>query len=375
MTIENPEKKKIVFVIPFLAEGGTELIVVNLINFLSERKYEKWLVLFESKLDYKEKITSSVKIISLRKKTRWDFFKLIWRLRGIIKTLEPEIVVSFLFYANIITVLAKILSFFRQFKVIICEHSYTPIYLPKSRFAVIKKFLLKFTYSKADLIIVVSDSIKKALVTIFHIPESKIKRIYNPFYLEEIERLAKKDIKLDIFYEKNKILISIGRLIYSKRFDRLLRVFTEIKKKMRNVYLIILGKGKLEKELQSLAEELNIDKFVYFVGFQKNPYVWLSKADVFVLTSDYEGLPNVIIEAMACGVPVVSTDCPSGPNEIITNGKNGILVPPGDEKALAEAIMKVLQDDNLRSKLIEEGRKRAQDFDIHKILPQYEKLF
>jgi len=368
-------KKKILFVIPSLSGGGAERVVVNLINFLDEEKYEKWLVLFESKLDYKEKITSSVKIISLKKKTRWDFLKLIWRLKSVIRNFKPNVVISFLFYANIITVLAKILSFSKRFKVIICEHNYAPIYLPKSRFAVIKKILLKFTYSRADLIIAVSDSIKKALVTVFHIPEFKIKRIYNPFYLEEIERLSREDIKLDVFHEKNKILISIGRLTYQKRFDRLLRVFAEIRKKMDNVYLIILGKGELKKELQSLAEELNIDKFVYFVGFQKNPYAWLSKADVFVLTSDYEGLPNVIIEAMACGVPVVSTDCLSGPNEIITNGKNGILVPPQDEKALAEAILKVLQDDNLKSKLIEEGRKRAQDFDIHKILPQYEKLF
>ncbi len=147
-----------------------------------------------------------------------------------------------------------------------------------------------------------------------------------------------------------------------------------MEKNKKNVYLIILGEGILRKELEILASKLNINKCVDFVGFKFNPYAWIAKADIFVLSSDFEGLPNVVIEAMACGTPVISTDCASGPNELITNGKNGILVPTVDENALAEAMGTLLRNENLRKKFSKRARKRAEDFRIEKIIPQYEEL-
>ncbi|MHA1410840.1 MAG: glycosyltransferase, partial [Candidatus Odinarchaeia archaeon] len=128
-------------------------------------------------------------------------------------------------------------------------------------------------------------------------------------------------------------------------------------------------------KLESLALELSINKLVDFVGFKSNPYSWIAKADLFVLASDTEGFPVVILEAMACGVPIISTDCLSGPNEIITNGKNGILVPVDNEKVLKDQMLNLLNDQNLRKMFSIEGKKRAENFRIEKILQEYEELF
>ena len=120
----------------------------------------------------------------------------------------------------------------------------------------------------------------------------------------------------------------------------------------------------LNDNLENYTKELDISHNVVFLGFQSNPFKYLSRATVFVLSSLWEGFGNVIIEAMACGIPVISTRCPSGPDEIITNEVNGLLVPVGDMNALAKAILRLLEDESLRKRIAEAGRKRAEDFRV-----------
>jgi len=370
----NVQKKKITFIIPSLVFGGAERVLVHLINHLNKEKYSICLVLFEDILDYKEDLHFSGEIVYLDKKSRWDFFKLILKLRKTMKTYQPDTILSFLHYTNIITVMAS-LFLRRKFKLIICERSYPSKYLPKVRLRHLIKWLMRFTYRKADIILAVSKSIARVLEEDFNIKSEKIKTIYNPVILEEIKTKCQKEIKHPFFEdERTQIIMGVGRLVEEKRFDRLLRTFSLVRKKRDRVYLIILGEGELRKELENLSLELRVDKWTDFVGFQSNPYAWIRKADIFVLSSDFEGFPNVILEAMACGTPVISTDCQSGPNEIIVNGQNGILVPTEDEKALAEAILKLLTNDNLRKRFSEEGKKKAETLGIEKILPQYEEL-
>jgi len=370
----NVQKKKITFIIPSLVFGGAERVLIHLINHLNKEKYSICLVLFEDILDYKEDLHFSGEIVCLDKKSRWDFFKLIFQLRMTLKTYQPEVVISFLHYANIVTVMASLFSK-RKFKLILCERSYPPEYLPKVRLGYLKKWLMRFTYRKADKILTVSKSIARVLEKDFNIKPERIKTIYNPVVLEEIQAKCQKEIKHRFFEdERAQIILSVGRLVEAKRFDRLLRTFSLVRKKQDRIYLIILGEGELREELENLSSELKVDRWTDFVGFQSNPYAWMYKADIFVLSSDYEGFPNVILEAMACGTPVISTDCPSGPNEIIVNGQNGILVPTEDEKALAEATLKLLTNDNLKKSFSEEGKKKAETLRIEKILQQYEEL-
>ena len=130
----------------------------------------------------------------------------------------------------------------------------------------------------------------------------------------------------------------------------------------------------MEKDLRDLAKKLGLENDIFFLGWQKNPFKFLSRAKVFVLSSLWEGLPNTLIEALACGCPAVSTDCPSGPNEIIENGKSGILVTLKDEKALAQAMIKILSDSSFSQELIKNGKKRAEDFSLKNIINQYERI-
>jgi len=139
--------------------------------------------------------------------------------------------------------------------------------------------------------------------------------------------------------------------------------------------LIVIGEGELRPVLCELARKLNIHESVEFVGFKENPYAWISKADIFVLSSDYEGFPNVLLESMACKTPIISVDCPSGPSEIITDCENGLLVPTHDEEGMAMAVKNLLNNQELRDQFSKEGLKRVEDFAIEKIFPQYEKLF
>jgi len=375
MYVSFYSKKKLLFVISSLVGGGAERVMVNLINHLDRKKYEFLLVVFENKMDLQDDLHFPVNIVCLNKRSRWDFFKLIFKLRKIICDYKPDKVLSFLNYTNTVAGLSS-LFLRRKFTLFLSERVYTHKYLDRSRLRYLRKWLINLTYKKADRIIAVSKSIKNVLEEDFSIQPEKIKIIYNPIVLEEIRYKSQKGVEHPFFKDENaRVIISIGRLVEQKRFDRLLRAFSLVREKQMTARLIILGKGILQRKLERLALQLNINNLVSFVGHKYNPYAWISKADIFVLSSDFEGFPNVLIEAMACGTPIISTDCLSGPKEIITTGKNGILVPPADEIALAEAMLNLLYNKNLRKRFSIEGKKRAKDFRIEKILLQYEELF
>ena len=191
----------------------------------------------------------------------------------------------------------------------------------------------------------------------------------------ELYVLANQPIEHPWFLNKKiPIILAVGRLTKAKDYPTLLRAFALISKK-KKVRLVILGEGEERKSLKNLVRGLDISENIAFLGFQKNPYKYMQKANIFVLSSKREGFPNVLVEAMACGVSVVSTDCQSGPNEIIKNGENGVLVPVGDEKTLAETETTSRGACVQREKFWIEGKRKAQDFTAEKSIKEYEKLF
>jgi glycosyltransferase involved in cell wall biosynthesis len=170
------------------------------------------------------------------------------------------------------------------------------------------------------------------------------------------------------------VVLAAGRLSKAKDYPTILEAVSLILKE-KKVYFAILGEGEERKNLENIIQELGIKNNVVLLGFQKNPYKYMAKTTIFALSSVLEGFPTVLVEAMACGAPVVSTDCQAGPNEIIDNGKNGFLVPIKNPKALAQAILKLINDSDLRKKFSEEGKKRAQNFSAERSAKEYEKLF
>ncbi|MFC1825838.1 glycosyltransferase, partial [Thermodesulfobacteriota bacterium] len=203
---------------------------------------------------------------------------------------------------------------------------------------------------------------------------SKIIPIYNPIEVERVTQRSHEKIEHLWYDEKVPIIISIGRLTPQKGFSHLIKALAIVKKSGISCRLVILGEGKENSNLRKLAKKLRINDSVAFLGFQRNPYKYLRYATIFVLSSLYEGFPNVLLEALALGVPSVATRCPTGPTEIITDGVDGILVPSADHIALADAIKQLLLDSNLRKQLREKGKKRVVEFRVEKIIRQYEEV-
>ena len=369
------ERKKILFVMISLGGGGAERVSLNILKYINREKFIPSLVLFEKKGVYLDQIPEDVAVYDLKKRSRFDFFKLIFRLAyRIYPKVKPDIVVSFLSYANFISIFSRVFSFSIKPSIVVSEHSSTSISLRLNRLKRINMLLLKNIYPLTDKIIVVSKGIKKDLIQNFNISDKKIKLIYNAINLPEIEKLSKESVTTELFNDDIPIVIACGRLTYEKNFPLLLNSFSKVLKK-HNAKLLILGEGEEKGKLVKLSCILEIDDKVFFLGFQKNPFKYMAKSDVFVLSSIYEGFGNVIVEAMACGIPVISTDCPSGPGEIITDGVNGFLVPVGDILAMSDVILKLLKDEKLRKDIAAAGKIRAGDFLVEKMVSEYESVF
>jgi glycosyltransferase involved in cell wall biosynthesis len=226
---------------------------------------------------------------------------------------------------------------------------------------------MRLTYLLAQDIVAVSRGAAQSLAPVLGKTTSKrITVIYNPINLARIEAMAGAD---ETASWNVPTIINVGRLIEQKDQETLVRAFAKVRSR-RPCRLCILGEGEKREVLVALAQKLGVGSEVLMPGFMANPYSWMRKSAVFVLSSKFEGLPTVLIEAMQCGIPVISADCPSGPAEILEHGQWGRLFPPGDVDALASAI-----EDALDGKLVADVRRRATDFSIVAAVSRYVALF
>ena len=204
--------------------------------------------------------------------------------------------------------------------------------------------LIKRTYPMADAVIGVSKGVTEDLETVASLPEGLAKTIYNPVVTDELFDLSlEKPDDPWLAPGEPPLILAAGRLVAKKDYPTLLRGFARLRRD-RAARLMILGKGKEQRKLERLAADLGIAEDVRFAGWIDNVYGYMAQASVFALTSRREGLPGVLIQAMASGCPVVSTDCPSGPSEILEEGRIGRLIPMGDDQALSAALMATLDD-------------------------------
>lgn len=357
----NNNKKHIAFFIPSMRGGGAEQVFATLANEFSSRNFKVDLILAQKEGPYLKNISRKVNIVDLKSSR---ILESLFPLVRYLKKEKPDILLSSLRHVNTVSIASRIIS--SSFtKMIIKQDSF--YILPSNR---IIMFLEKALFKKADHIVAVSKGVKKSLIEGLKIPEQKIKVIYNPIFKQDILKKSKMEIAHPFFEnKKNKIILGAGRLSIEKDFSTLLKAFHKIK--TDSIRLIILGEGRLRGELEYLVEELGLEGYVSMPGFVDNPYAYMAKADVFVLSSKVEGFANVLVEAMACGTTIVSTDCPSGPSEILDGGKFGRLVPVGNIEKLAEAISEALSNPSEKEVLIN----RAKMFSVDKSIEEYQKLF
>jgi glycosyltransferase involved in cell wall biosynthesis len=363
-------------VVPSLVGGGAERVVTLLLQHINRKKFEPTLVMHKRAGVYLDELPSDLRIIDLglRKRTLYGLPNTIWRLARIIRREKPNAVLSFLTYCNLITIAAARLSGVKT-AVVVSERIHLTMELKAEarKYSLLQKLGVRALYPLADRVVANSRGIKKDLVENFGVHAKKVEVIYNPVDIRRISRLAREPVDHPWFRDKFPVVIAVGRLEPQKGYPYLLRAFARVKK-TRPCRLVMLGEGEERRRLEHLAQELGIEQDVAFLGFQKNPFKYLARADVFVLSSLWEGFPNVIIEAMVCGMPVIASNCPGGPGEIIENGSNGLLVPPTDERALADAILSVLDNPKLAKRLVKSGKRRAQDFSINRKIEEYEKI-
>ncbi len=388
-----PVRKKIIFFLPTLSIGGGERVVSDLsLNFPDF--IETVIVLLKNKVSYPYKgklVCLDVPLSNSLLLRIYYFFICLFRFKKIIKKEKPDYVISFGPPLNIINLFSNKKNVLRVDNV-----------MSSSGKSLIYKILIRFFYNKAPKIICVSRVSAEDLINNFGIKKEKITVIYNPLKIKEIQSLISEPLEPE--YEeifKKPVIITVGRLTKQKNQKCLIRTFSEVKNKIKEARLVILGKGELEPELKLLVKDLKMEGNVHFLGWQKNPFKFLARAKVFVLSSLWEGLPCVVLEAMACSLPIISADCKSGPREILASGTDikhqaedieyaefGILTPifkeknyksidslAESEKKLAEAVIKVLTDKKLSDILVEKSKQRAEDFDIKKIIKKWDFLY
>ena len=240
-------------------------------------------------------------------------------------------------------------------------------------------FLLKLAYNYADKIVALSDGVSNDLINLYNLEASKIVTIYNPVNVKKINDSVNLYNKQENRYTSNKTnkvrLVACGRLVPQKNFVLLIKSLAIVDKHFKDWELDILGEGPELETLKSLADSNNIANKINFCGFVKEPYLRMANSDIFVLSSKWEGFGHVIVESMAAGTPVLATDCPHGPREILKDGKYGWLVKNDDVVDLSRQLLFLLNNENeinrMKSKIFE----RAMDFESSNIVKLYEDVF
>ncbi len=368
----------IVFVINNLGGGGAERVVQTLSNRFVASGHKVSVIMLESgEIAYK--LDERVRLIKLRTSglakgpVKLPLVPLqACELASVIKRIKPDVVLSALARSNIVNIMSG--RFGNRMPKLISEHTLSSEqYKGKGVKGWAMARLVRREYPKADNIVAVSEGVFHSLVGEHHVDPKRIKTVYDPLDIAAIGELSKGKAELPLRKESFKI-VTMGRMTPAKDHPTLLKAFAEVCK-TEDAELVVIGSGAEEKQARRLAEELNISDKVWFAGWRKNPFAIMSKCDLFVLSSAFEGFGCVLVEAMACGLPVVSTDCPSGPGEILEGGKYGVLVPVGDANALAGAIEKFIKDNEHLKIYKKLSLERANDFDISAIAPVYIGLF
>jgi N-acetylgalactosamine-N,N'-diacetylbacillosaminyl-diphospho-undecaprenol 4-alpha-N-acetylgalactosaminyltransferase len=360
-----------------MKKGGAERVVSLLLKeFELHANINVKLLLMEDGIDYG--LPKSISPTVLSKSNKSSIRKLIelpyvaWQLSEYIKENNINTVMSFLYRPSYINILARL--FDSNHKSILNIRSTTSRYLKEGLSGRVNLFLIKNLFNKADLIVSNSKGVDEDLKFLANITTST-KVIYNPVDVEYIN--SKMHLCEDVnfqFDDNIKYIISVGRLIPLKRNKDLIDAFYKLQKDDEHLELIFLGDGILKSALIRKCKDLNIGGRVHFLGKVKNPFYYLNRSDLFVLNSEIEGFPNVLVEAMACGLPVISSDCPSGPREILKDEKYGLLYPVGDIDKLVGKIKYYLYKGIATEEIKTNNLERIKEFNVEKIMNKFKSL-
>lgn len=376
----NLEKRKIAILTYSLAGGGAERMVSYILPYLKNKGFEVHLFLMNTTISYD--IPRDVTVHYLEKSDGHEngLFKLLklpllgYKYSRLLSSLGISHSFSLLARPNYINILSRWFSK-KTFGLVISERSHPSMqYGYSNGQSKINNWLVKQLYPKADLIICNSQGNANDLITNYGISKKMVTIVHNPIDIEKIDIIK----KIDYGLQSNMFnAITIGRMDTGKNHQLLIRAIVDFP----SINLYILGTGILEVQLKELVTQLKLNERVFFLGFDNNPYKYLKAADIFVFGSNHEGFPNVLLEALCCGLPIVSTNCKSGPDEImklkvpktddIMITDYGILTPVGDVALLQKGLAYCLDNPEYLTKCRINVKRRIQDFKREPILKAY----
>lgn len=346
--------------------GGAERMMVHTANELSDTARISFISLTGGD-DLRPELRGSIRVVSLGKKKS---LSAIPALLKFIRKEKPDVLISTQIHVNLIAVLMKVL-FRTKTKIILREAtsagSQFMIYRDmKSRLV---KTAVRLLYPRADAVVAICEAVKHNLVEHHFIKPSQASVIYNPVLNGYFREGIKHDAGHAFFHAGVPVIVSVGRLAPLKNFTLLIEAFALLEKNL-DARLIIIGEGEEREKLSVLIRKYKLEEKIFLAGKIINPYPFVKKSSVYALTSLFEGLPNALIEAMACGIQLVSVDCPGGSAEVLMNGKLGRLVEMNNPQALATAIREVCRNPVDKSVLMESANR----FEAHRTGAAYIKL-
>lgn len=358
-------KKRIAIFFPQLTAGGVQRCLLLLAKGFLDQGFDVDVVVGQADGPFRTHIPIGVSLIDLHAN------HLRSALPGLIRYLRsftPSALLSAQTHANILAIWACRLSN-RNIRLVVSEHNDMTAVVNaqdagKDRY---RPIFARFFYPWANEIVAVSGGVANSLSKIAGLPRESIHVIYNPLIPENLENLKQAPCPHPWLQDiERKIVIAAGRLEPQKDYPSLIHAFASLSRRL-NIALIILGEGSERQHLEALIKQQRLESVVHLAGYVENVYAYFVRASAFVLSSAWEGFPSVLIEAMACGIPVISTDCPSGPREILEGGNFGRLVPVGNPLILANAIETTLAN----PESVKSAKERALEFTINRSVTNY----
>lgn len=365
-------KKRILFTLSKLADGGAQRATLNVLRNLDRSQFELGLYIHNQGGKYQEEVPEDIEV-RYGDKPKYSRLRLpVLLIRLLDQAKDYDVIVGACdgretFLAAIAGVLLRKPVIAR----VANDWSKSAQYKKKRQL-----WGIQLTHPLMKRIVCISHGALAGLKPLVRVRPERFTVIYNIIEIDRIRELSNQPIPdwaRQIFNKPT--IIAVGRLVPQKGFVYLLEAHALLRERGIDYNLLILGQGELRRELEQLCEQRNITETVFMPGFVNNPFSLMKAADLFVLSSIFEGFGNVIVEAMSCGTAVVATDCPSGPAEILDNGKYGLLVPPANASSLADAMQTLLTESTRREHLAELGKERAQAFSPTRIIDQWNQLF
>jgi glycosyltransferase involved in cell wall biosynthesis len=385
---DSPDGRHLALFLPSLAGGGAERMFLHLARGFVERGHRVDLVLSRAEGPYVDEIPDGVQMVDLDagKAPGYGAMGSLRPLARYLRDGRPDALLSAMSRVNVVAVLAARLARVDA-RVVVSERNHLSSWVENNDEIGTRVLpsLVRATYPLADGVVPISEGVADDLAATAGLDRESMTVVYNPVVVPEIAERAAAPVDHEWFHQSEEVdgdggddgdgsgdgaspavVIGVGSLSTQKDFPTLVRAFARLRGG-RDVRLVILGEGDERDRIEEVATEAGVYDDVWLPGFVDNPYRYVRRADVFALSSAWEGFGNVIVEALACGTPVVSTDCPSGPAEILQDGRLGPLVPVGDANALAEVIGETLDDPPRAERL----RERADDFRYDAIADRY----